>query len=91
MAIHTMMPVVDADELEKAVNTQFSCEINDIRGLLFGNNYTNDSYQSFWYDDLEVYTGGWQVEEDIDARNFIRAYLKNILPNYSYVLIDLSW
>ena len=92
MAIHTMMPVVDADELERAVNAQFGCEICEICNLLFGDNYTNDSYQGFWYGELEVFHGhSWEDEEEIRLRNLVRAYLQDTIPDYSRVLVDVSW
>lgn len=88
MAIHTMMPVVDADELERAVNAQFGCEICEICNLLFGDNYTNDSYQGFWYGELEVFHGhSWEDEEEINLRNLVRTYLQDTIPEFSRVLI----
>ena len=43
IAIHTMMPVVNVDELEDAVNAQFGCEIVEMRNLLFSDDFSNDS------------------------------------------------
>ena len=92
MVIHTMMPVVSADELEKAVNMQFGCEIHDITNLLFGDNYYNDSYQGFWYDELETYEEcDDMAEEEIRLRNLVRTYLQDTIPEFSRVLIDVSW
>lgn len=92
MAIHTMMPVVDANELERAVNAQFGCEIHDISNLLFGDDFHNDSYQGFWYDELEVYHGdSWEDEEEIRLRNLVRTYLMDTIPEFSRVLVDTSW
>ena len=92
MAIHTMMPVVSADELEKAVNAQFGCEITDITNLLFGDDFHNDSYQGFWYDEMEDYHGhSWEEEDEINLRNLVRTYLQDTIPEFSRVLIDVSW
>ena len=92
MSIYTMYPVVDADELERAVNQQFDCEISEIRNLLFGDDYQNDSYKLFDYFDMEVYEGyDWQDEEEIRLRNLVRAYLQDTIPDYQAVLIDVSW
>lgn len=90
--IHTLMPVVDVDELENAVNRQFNCEINEMRNLLFDDNYSNDCYCNFYYDEMEVYEGyDWQDEEGIRLRNLVRAYLQDTIPDYQAVLIDVSW
>jgi hypothetical protein len=92
MAIHIMMPVVDVDELEDAVNTQFGCEIAEMRNLLFSDDFSNDSYQSFWYDKMEVFEGrSWQDEEQIRLRNLVRAYLQDTIPDHDRVLVDVSW
>ena len=44
MSLYTMYPVVDIDELRSAVEIQYDIEIYDIRNLLFGDDYHNDSY-----------------------------------------------
>ena len=93
MAIYTMYPVIDAWDLEKAVNAQFNAEISEIRNLLFDDNYQNDCYKSFYYADMEKYED-WMGDVDERAvryRNLVRAYLQDILPDYAYVLIDVSW
>ena len=91
-AIHIMMPVVEVGELEDAVNRQFGCEIDDMRELLFGDNYSNDCYCGFYYDEMEVYEEyPWQDEEKISLRNLVRAYLQDTIPNYTRVLVDVSW
>ena len=92
MAIHVMMPVVDVSELEDAVNTQFGCEIAEMRNLLFSDDFNNDSYQSFWYGKMEVFEGRpWQNEEQIRLRNLVRTYLQDTIPDYDRVLVDVSW
>lgn len=92
MAIYTMMPVVDADELQDAVNMQFGCEITDMRNLLFSDDYSNDSYQSFWYGQMEIFEGrSWQNEEQIRLRNLVRVYLQDTIPEHDRVLVDVSW
>ena len=92
MAIHTMMPVVNVDELEDAVNAQFGCEIAEMRNLLFSDDFSNDSYQSFCYGKMEVFEGrSWQNEEQIHLRNLVRAYLQDTIPDHDRVLVDVSW
>ena len=80
MSLYTMYPVVDIDELRRAVEIQYDIEIYDIRNLLFGDDYHNDSYKNF---DLE--------DEYEDEAELVRTYLKDILPDYSYVLINVTW
>ena len=93
MAIFTMYPVVDAGDLEQAVNTQFGCDIENIRNLLFDDQYYNDSYQLFDFTDMEEYED-WMVpseEEGIRLRNLVRTYLQDAIPDYELVLINVSW
>ena len=91
MSIFTMHPVVNYKTLKDAVNLQFDTYIDDICELLFDDDYINNSYKGFYFDEMEVYNGYfWENEEDIRLKNIVRAYLKDILPNYKYVLIDIS-
>ena len=80
MSLYTMYPVVDIDELRKAVEIQYDIEIYDIRNLLFGDDYHNDSYKNF---DLE--------DEYEGEAELVRTYLKDILPDYSCVLLNVTW
>ena len=92
MNIFTMYPVVDYNNLKAAVNLQFNTDIEDICQLLFGDDYMNDSYKRFYFSGMEEYHGySWENEENIRLRNLVRAYLKDTLPDYEYVLIDVSW
>lgn len=92
MNIFTMYPVVDYNNLKAAVNLQFNTDIEDICQLLFGDDYMNDSYKRFYFSGMEEYHGySWENEENIRLRNLVRAYLKDALPDYEYVLIDVSW
>ena len=80
MSLYTMYPVINADDLERAIELQYDIHIDDIRNLLFDDDYSNDSYKSF---DLE--------DEYENEAELVRTYLKDILPDYSYVLINVSW
>ena len=93
MAIYTLYPVVDADELERAVNQQFGCEIDEIRNLLFDDDYQNDSYKLFDYFDMEEYFDwmGPADEEAIRLRNLVRVYLQDTIPDYEMVLVNVGW
>ena len=93
MAIYTMYPVINAQDLEEAVNVQFGVEIGEICSLLFDDDYQNDCCKYFYYGDMEKYKD-WMSdidEEAIRLRNLVRAYLQDTIPDYTCVLIDVSW
>jgi hypothetical protein len=93
MAIYTMYPVIDVTDLEDAIRIQFGVDIeDDLRNILFYDEYQNDCYKSYCFADDEEYTGeSWENEEHIRIRNLINAYLRDILPDYERVLIDVTW
>ena len=84
-----MFPVVDIYELERAVALQYGENkyFSDLAPLLFGDEYYNDSYKAFDLEDDE-----FDAEEPaIVARQCVRTYLKDLLPDYSQVLIFICW
>ena len=92
MAVYEMFPVIDVDVLENELKTQFDVEEYELRNILFGDDYQNDCYKSYCFADDEEYTGeSWENEEEIRIRNLVNAYLRDILPDYERVLIDVSW
>ena len=93
MAIYTIYPVIYIDDLEKAVNAQYDTDL-DLRDLLFvdGSEYVNGCCKRFYYEELETYAGfPWQDEQHITEVNLIKSYLQDILPDYSCVLLEISW
>ena len=89
---YEMIPVIDCEELRKAVNQQYSIEIEDISSLLFGDNYMNDSYKRYRLNNQEQYSGfWWQDEESIRLKNCVNAFLTDMFPDTDYILIDISW
>ena len=92
MAIYTMHPVIEVRVLEKELKTQFDVDVDNLSGILFYDNYQNDCYKSYCFADDEVYEyPAWQNEEHIRIRNLVNAYLRDILPDYERVLIDVTW
>ena len=92
MAIYTMYPVIEVDALKKELKTQFDVDIEgELREILFYDNYINDCYKSYYFEDDEEYKYSWQNEEHVRIRNLVNAYLRDILPNYDSVLIDVTW
>lgn len=93
MAIYTMYPVIDVTDLEDAIRIQFGVDVEgEMRNILFCDDYMNDCYKSYYFAEDEVYEyPAWQNEEHIRIRNLVNAYLRDILPGYERVLIDVTW
>ena len=93
MAIYEMRPVIDVTDLEDAIRIQFGVDVEgEMRNILFYDDYMNDCYKSYCFTEDEVYEyPAWQNEEHIRIRNLVNAYLRDILPGYERVLIDVTW
>ena len=93
MSIYTMFPVIDVSDLEDAIRIQFGVDVDgEMRNILFGDEYVNDCYKSYYFADDEEYVGDvYQNEEEIRIRNLVNAYLRDILPDYERVLVDVTW
>ena len=93
MAVYEMKPVIEIGVLEDEIKTQFNVEVEgELSSILFGTDFMNDCYKSYYYADDEEYTGRiWQNEEHIRIRNLVNAYLRDILPDYDCVLVNVSW
>ena len=93
MAVYKMYPVIEVGVLENEIKAQFDIDVEgELRNILFYEDYMNDCYKSYWFEDDEVYTGkSWQNEEHIRIRNLVNSYLRDILPEYNTVLIDVTW
>lgn len=84
--------VVEACDLEEAVSTKYGVEIEEIRSLLFGDSYVNDSFKNYYFEEDDEYNGySWENEEDIKARNLINQFLREEFPGETNILIDVSW
>ena len=93
MAVYKMYPVIEVGVIENEIKAQFDIDVEgELRNILFYEDYMNDCYKSYWFEDDEVYTGkSWQNEEHIRIRNLVNSYLRDILPEYNTVLIDVTW
>ena len=92
MAVYTMYPVIEIYTLKNELKAQFDIEVHNLRNILFYEDYQNDCYKYYSFVEDEEYTGEfWQDEEHIRIRNLVNAYLRDILPDYECVLIDVSW
>ena len=91
-----MVPEVSIYDLEDAVNERFGTKIAELASLLWGEMYTNDSLKRFHFDKDEVFNEkyvkySWYKPEEITLRNYVRQYLREMLPDYDEVVIDVSW
>lgn len=93
MAVYTMYPVIEVNVLEKELKIQFDVDVEgELREILFGDDYQDDCYKSYCFEDDEEFHGDiWEDEEYIRIRNLVNAYLRDILPDYTHVLIDITW
>lgn len=93
MAVYKMYPVIEVDVLENELKTQFGVDIKDeLRSILFYDDYRNDCYKRYCFEDDEEFHGyTWEDEEHILIRNLVNAYLRDILPDYTCVLVDVTW
>ena len=92
---YKLVPIIDILDLENEVKLQFGDilpEFDYLANYLFGDDYNNDSYKSFYFKEMEEFTGkSWQNEEHIRIINCVKSILQDLLPDYDSVLIDVSW
>lgn len=89
-----MRPTIDVGSLCDAVNQRYHWKMDDydLCQLLFGDEYDNYCHKSYYFQQDEQYNGySWQNEHHIDIRNKINRYLRELLPDYASILIDVSW
>ena len=86
-----MYPMIGIDTLQNAVNIQFDVNITDLKELLFADkDYDEDCCVHFSFCELDEYNGfWWEDEEEIRLTNLVKTFLKDLLPNYDRVIIDL--
>ena len=93
----TMMPVIDVYDLELALiekyGSDFTNNYGELTNVLFGDSYVNDSYKSYYFNvthDLSNLSV-WQDETQCHLENCINAYLQEVFPGRTKVLVDVSW
>lgn len=92
MAIYTMCPVIEVGILEDEIKAQFGVDVKgELSNILFYDSYMDDCYKSYYFKDDIEYKYSWQNEEHVRICNLVNAYLRDILPNYTHVFIDISW
>ena len=93
---YEMMPVIDADALQEALELRFGPSVmgnEDIMAnVLFDYEYGNYSCKRYYFAEDQVYEGhSWQNEEHIRICNCVNAMLRDMFPEREVVLIDVSW
>ena len=88
---YEIIPSVTINNLQKALQIQFGedfiKEVGDLTQFLFGDNFMDGVFILFFIDD---------EDEDDETQKYylkkcIKVFLRDSFPNYSYVLIDVSW
>lgn len=100
---YKMIPYFDIYELERELQKVGLYNGNDdeLRILLFGDDYNNDSAKTFYFEGDQEYDENevtWQSVEEtreenakIRKVNAIGAYLQTFFPEHKYALIDVTW
>ena len=91
---YEICPIVYCGDIEIEIADKLNEWNHDfVAPILFGEEYSNDSYKSFHIKEDEVYRGyQWEDKELIEQRNYIRKFLRDNLPkNTDKVLVDVSW
>lgn len=78
--------VIHAYDLEDELNNRYEgiFRKHDIRQILFRDDYINDVYKRYsWEDGIDEWT--------TDLEKLVIEFLSETFPNYTEVLIDVSW
>lgn len=82
---YTFAPVIDIRELEKALESQYDIDTDDLRGILFSDDYYNDCFKKYYF------TSKWESYDENPIEVCVKAFLRDVFPDRDYVLIDVSW
>lgn len=90
---YEMRPVFWVDDLADVMREKYPDEAwEDLRQFMFGDQYMNDVYVSFYFADPWEYTGEeWEDEERCRVLNMVREYLMEMFPGEEGVLVDVMW
>ena len=90
---HKIMPVIDIDDLKKAIDIQFGEEVlrnYSLHRLLFSDQFMNDCYKSYYFDDV-FYDDEFDDENQASVLNLINQFLRDEFPGQNKILINVSW
>lgn len=89
------LPIIDVDNLEdvlKAQHPELEDKFEFLASVLFGEDYYNDSYKSYYFrGDNSFKNYSWQNEEHCEVLTCVDELLKAQFPAYDTVLINVSW
>lgn len=88
-----MAPVFWVDDLADVMRELHPEEDwDDLRQAMFGDQYMNDVYVSFYFaDPWEYHDGEWENEEYCRMKNMVREYLMKMFPGHERVIVDVMW
>ena len=91
---YEMMPVINANEIERAVELQYGVAI-ELAPLMWPEDFQNDCYKSLCFDDDMVAEWEEDTYEDEETRRehlLVYSILRDVFPeNIRTVLVDVSW
>ena len=82
---YTFAPVIDIRELEKVLETQYDIDTDDLRSILFRDDYYNDCFKKYYF------RTAWKSHEEEPIEVCVKTFLQDVFPNNDYVMIDVSW
>ena len=88
------MPVIEANEIEKAVKLQYGVNI-ELAPLMWPEDFQNDCYKSLCFDDDMA--AEWEEDEYYDEQSrrehlMVYSILRDVFPeNIRTILVDVSW
>lgn len=94
---YTFIPIIKIDDLEKDLILQFGEDFlggEELRNIMFDTSYINDvccfySWKHLTEDEADYYD---DTEDECDRINrLIMSFLKDTFPDYTEVLVDVSW
>ena len=91
MLKYSMRPAFWVDDLAREMKELHPEENWDnLRQVMFYDQYMNDVYVNFYFGDPWKYTGEeWEDETRCRMLNYIREYLMSIFPGQEEVLVDV--
>lgn len=88
---YEMMPVVTANEIEKAVKLQYGEDI-ELASLMWPADYQNDCYKTLYFDDDMVAECEEYEEKERREHLLVYSVLRDSFPeNIRTILVDVSW
>ena len=96
---YKMMPVIWVGDLKEAIEAQYGIHFEwdeNLRNILFDDDYCNDCAKQLNIFDVEEYDPAfesypWFNERNFRIKNLVKTYLQDVFPDQEYVMIDVMW